>query len=143
MGNRLAILLALAAAPAAAWEYTPGQPCLLEHAEGDVEVALTYDPTAPLYSISVTRAEPFAQAPVFAMEFLGAASLIISTNQHSLSADGRTVTVTDRGFGNVLNGLQYNQTARALLGDQVVSVSLNGAAEPTAAFRECKPQAGV
>jgi hypothetical protein len=33
---------------------------------------------------------------------------MISTSRHALSDDGRTLSVSDRGFGNVLNGLEFN-----------------------------------
>lgn len=42
--------------------------------------------------------------------------------------------MTDRGFGN---GLAFNETAIALLGDQAVVLSLAGAAPAVQAFRAC------
>lgn len=131
------------ATPASAWDFTPGLPCLLTHDQGTVSAELTYDPTAPLYSITITRSTPWPDAPVFAMRFDGPAGLTISTDRQTLSADRRALTVTDRGFGNVLNGLQFNQTATALLGDQAVSFDLSDAADAVAAFRDCKPTAGA
>ena len=73
----------------------------------------------------------------------GPAGLVISTDRHRLSADGRAVTVEDKGFGNVLNGLQFNGMAHAMLGDQVVSFPLSGAHDPVQEFRECKPVPGA
>jgi hypothetical protein len=45
--------------------------------------------------------------------------------------------VSDRGFGNVLDGLEFNQVALAATGDRVVSIDLDGAAPEVAAFRAC------
>ena len=137
------ITLALLATPSAAWEYTPGLPCLLNHEESGVAFELTYDPTQPLYSITITRANPWPPAQVFSMRFSGQNTIAISTDRHTLSNDGRSLTVIDRGFGNVLNGLQFNDTVEALLGEAYVAASLSGAEEPVAAFRLCQPQPGV
>lgn len=136
-------LICLTSTQAHAWEFTPGLPCLLTHSDPQAEIELTYDPTQPLYSITITRPEPWPSAQVFSMRFTGQNTIAISTDRHRLSADGRALTVTDRGFGNVLNGLQFNTTVEALLGDAYVAASLAGAAEPVAAFRLCQPQPGV
>ena len=63
--------------------------------------------------------------------------MAISTDRHVLSDDGRTVTVRDTGFGNVLNGLEFNGAATAILADAAVTFPLDGIAEPMAAFRAC------
>lgn len=139
----LAFVMLASAAPAQAWEFTPGLPCRLHHTEGDIDVTLTFDPTQPLYSVTVTQPQPWPEADVFAMRFDGPAPLAIGTDRHQLDPTGRSVTVTDTGFGNVLNGLQFNDAATATLGDRSVSVSLEGAAEPVAAFRACEVEAGA
>jgi hypothetical protein len=54
-----------------------------------------------------------------------------------LSDDGRTLTVTDGGFGNVLDGLALNGTATALAGDTVIPFDLAGARPAVEAFRAC------
>ena len=131
------VLLSCFAHPAHAWEFTPGTPCLLTHETEHAAVELTFDPTVPLYTISITRDAPFTPAPVFSMTFSGPAGLSISTGAHEFSNGGRTLTVTDSGFGNVLNGLQFNTTATATLGTQHITLPLDGAAEPVAAFRAC------
>lgn len=136
-----ALALILPAQVSQAWEFTPGLPCLLTHEFGSVSVELTYDPTAPLYTISVTQAAPFTPAPIFSIRFVGKAPLTISTDRHRFSNDGRTLTVQDRGFGNVLNGLQFNEVAAAMLGAQVIPIPLDGAAGPVAAFRDCTVEA--
>lgn len=133
----IAGLFVLSGTTAQAWEFTPGTPCVLTHEMAGATVELTYDPTAPLYTISITRDVPFAQAQVFSMQFNGPAPIAISTDRHRLSNNNRTVSVADVGFGNVLNGLQFNQTATATLGDQAVTIPLEGAADPVAAFRAC------
>lgn len=104
---------------------------------------LTHDPTQPLYSITITRAAPWVGAPVFSMAFRGGAALSIATDRHELSDDGTALTVTDRGFGNVLRGLASNETAIATLGDQRVEIPLQGAADPVEQFRRCEARAGA
>ncbi len=140
---RLLLLMTLLAAPAQAWEFTPGLPCVLTHETAEAEIELTYDPTQPLYSVTIRQNNPLPAGDTFAMRFEGPAGLTISTTRHVLSRDGRAVTVVDTGFGNVLNGLQFNTTASALIGDRVISFPLAGAAEPVAAFRVCLPEPGV
>ena len=136
-GMRYLLPLLCLSTPAAAWEFTPGLPCLLTHSEANVAVELTHDPTQPLFTITLTQATPWPQADVFSLRFEGAAGLTISTNRHQLSKDGRSLTVTDTGFGNVLNGLAFNQRAVAVIGPVEIGVSLDGANAPTEAFRAC------
>jgi len=141
--RRTALLLILAGQPAAAWDFTPGLPCRLIHDAAAAQVELTYDPTQPLYTITLRRPAPWPDAPVFSLRFDGPAPLTISTNRHVLSDGGRALTVTDTGFGNVLDGLQFNRTATALIGGEEITVSLDGAAEPVAAFRLCRVDPSV
>jgi len=138
---RVAALLGLLTTPAHAWTFTPGSPCLLTHTTDSAQIKLTYDPALPLYTLSITRTAPFAPAPLFAVQFQGANPIAISTDRHTLTNDNRTITVTDSGFGNVLNGLQFNFTAIATLGDQTVEIPLIGAADPVTDFRACDVQA--
>ncbi|GFE51402.1 hypothetical protein So717_31550 [Roseobacter cerasinus] len=135
--------LICAATTSHAWEFTPGLPCQLTHETAEVVVELTHDPKQPLYSITLTRPTPWAWAPVFSMEFQGGAPLGIATDRHELSGDGTALTVTDRGFGNVLRGLALNDTAVASLGDQHVEIPLEGAADPVEQFRRCEARAGA
>ena len=127
----------LLAGPATAWEFTPGTPCLLTHDAGSVQVELTYDPSAPLYTIAITRDVPWQPAPSFEMRFIGPFGLSIGTDRHRLSNEGRTVSVADVGFGNVLNGMQFNTAVTATLGQQSVTLPLNGAEAPVEKFRAC------
>lgn len=87
--------------------------------------------------------QPWPAADVFVMRFDGSAPLGIGTDRHQLDPTGRGVTVTDTGFGNVRNGLQFNDAAIATLGDRSVAISLAGAAAPVAAFRAWEVEAGA
>lgn len=140
---RTLILLALLPLQAHAWSFTPGLICLLSHETPTAQIELTYDPAAPLYSVTVTTDAPLSDGPIFSMKFIGPSAQTISTNRHTRSADGMSVTVTDTGFGNVLDGLQYNEKATALVGGLEIQFNLDGAAQPTAAFRACEVAAGV
>ena len=137
------LALLLLALPARAWEFRAGEICELVHEAPGTAVRLTYDPRLPEYTITLRRAAPWPVAPVFAMRFDGPRGLTISTDRHVLSDGGTALTVTDRGFGNVLDGLQYNRTATALTGDAALSVPLDGAAPEVAAFRACAEGASV
>ncbi|MFY9209978.1 MAG: hypothetical protein WAO69_02520 [Aestuariivita sp.] len=134
---RLVLVLASLATPVTAWEFTPGLPCVLNHVEDGIAVELTHDPTQPLFTITLTRPTPWPEAEIFALSFQGGSDLTITTNRHELSDAGRSLTVTDRGFGNVLNGLILNDTATALIGGAAVPFSLTGADGPTRAFADC------
>jgi len=154
---RAAALCLALTSPAAAWEFTPGQPCLLTHefhssvANEDISVVLSYDPIAPLYSLSITRSGQFLPAAYFSMTFLlGERPIRIQTTHHSFSADRKTLTVEDSGFGNVLDGMQFNATVMAGLANDLTAgagryleIPLVGAADPVAAFRSCAPAAGA
>ncbi|MEO0371331.1 MAG: hypothetical protein AAF231_07735 [Pseudomonadota bacterium] len=135
---RSLIFFALFTTPAYAWDFTAGMPCLLTHEAAAFQLQLTYDPTQPLYSITVTLPEPWPDADAFAMSFDGPQGRVIGTDQHQLGNNGRSLTVTDKGFGNVLDGLQFNHTATAQSGDIAITFPLDGAAEPVAAFRACE-----
>ena len=130
--------LCLQSSPAAAWQAgAEGRLCTLEHDEAGISVRLTYDATGPEYTISITRAEPWPRAPVFALTFVGARGNQIATTRHALSADSRTLTVADTGFGNVLDGLARNAMAIAQTGEANVPIDLTGARPEVEAFRTC------
>jgi hypothetical protein len=133
-----ALLFVLLPAKALGWTFSPIPVCTLRHAGEAAEVVVTFDPGIPEYAISVTLAEGrWPEAPSFAIAFLGPAGTTVTTDRHVLSVDGRSLTVTDRGFGNVLNGLEFNAEAMAAAGATTVRVSLVGAAGPVRAFRDC------
>ena len=133
---RVLIALILLAGPASGWEFSPRPVCTLIHDEGAARVVVTHDiGRAEPYTISVSGAQSWMDGPVFSVTFKGARGLTISTDRHVLA--GGTLSVSDSGFGNVLNGLEFNQTATATLGTQSVTVSLAGAAPEVRKFRAC------
>ena len=134
-GMRLLFALILFVAPAQAWEFSPTPVCTLSHDEGATRIEVTYDNGTRLYAIAVTAAEVWPNAPSFSMRFDGGRPNTISTTRHSTA--GRTLTVMDTGFGNVLDGLEFNTTATAFTQTAAVTVSLEGAPEPVQRFRAC------
>jgi hypothetical protein len=131
------------ASNAAAWEYTPGTPCLLRHETATAVIELTHDVGAPLYSLIVKSTAAFDRMPHFGIRFHGSRPLQNSTDRHVFSADRRLLKVVDSGFSNVLNGLQFNQSAILNFGTSSVEVSLENAAAPVAAFRACDMEPAV
>jgi hypothetical protein len=135
--RRILACFCLAASPGWAWEFTPEPVCTLFRNSEASSVIVTYDPQAGEYAITLRRAAPWPLEPIFAIRFDWPRGLTISTSRHRLSEGGTALTVTDRGFGNVLDGLQYNEAATALAGSASLSVSLDGAAPAVQAFRDC------
>lgn len=132
------LLLTSLATPAIAWQATTGETCILTHDTTDTHIRLTYDPDKPLYTLAITRkSDPWQQAPWFAMRFLGPNEIAISTPKHALSDNDQTLNVADSGFGNVLDGLQFNQLALAFTQSQTVEISLNDASPEVQKFRDC------
>lgn len=133
-----ALVLLASLAPAQAWQAgVEDGLCTLDHSAAGAEVRLTYDPSLPEYTIAIRLPDPWPAAELFAMRFEGPQGNMISTGAHVLSEDGLTLSVRDRGFGNVLNGLEFNTFALAAAGDRVVWLNLAGAAPEVAAFRAC------
>lgn len=133
-----ALALTLLATPALAWDFTPAPICTLFHQGEAMSVMVTYDPQIKEYAIHLSREGGWPEAPVFSMRFEGPRGLTISTDRHVIDpADPRTLTVRDRGFGNVLNGLKFNSRAVAVLGDLEVPVLLDGASPAVDEFRAC------
>lgn len=139
-----AVLTVLLASPAVAWEFSPSPVCTLSHSAPDLDVVVTYDPRrAAPYAIGLTASAPWPEAPVFGLRFFGGREVTITTDRQEMSRDGLTLSVKDRGFGNVLNGLEFNAAATAFLGGTIRQFSLDGAAEPVRAFRACASQPSV
>ena len=136
---RLVFALLLIALPAQAWEFSPRPVCTLSHDTAAASVSVTFDPgRVPEYAITLRLAAGrWPDAPVFAMRFDGPAGRTISTTRHVLSEGGRALTVTDQGFGNLLDGLEFNRTAVVLADGRAVAFPLEDAAGPVAAFRAC------
>lgn len=101
-------------------------------------MTVTYDASLPEYAITIALADgQWPDSPVFAMGFLGNNPISIQTDRHQRSADGRSLTVRDRGFGNVLNGLEFNTAAAAFAGEFSVGFDLGGIGPAITAFRNC------
>lgn len=110
----------------------------MSHRGADMDVTVTFDPATGTYAIHVTRDLGWPEAPVFSIRFEGPRGLTISTTRHVIAPDDpRVLTVQDQGFGNLLNGLQDNHRAIAIIGDLEVPVALDGAAQVVQAFRAC------
>lgn len=137
------LFLVLFSFPALAWEIVPSRICELRHEEDNVRVRVTYDHALSEYSISITLNRAWPKASQFSIRFDGQRSLKISTRRHVISDAGVTLTVKDRGFDNVLDGIELNDTATAQSGDQSVVVSLKGAAPAVRAFRAYTEGVGV
>lgn len=135
---RALLLCLILASQARAWEVTVGRICTLHHDTGAAEILLTYDPAQPLYTIAITRRTgPWDASPWFAMRFDGPVPIEIGTSRHSLSADATALSVTDTGFGNVLDGLEFNDSALAFTEARTVPIPLDGAAPKVRRFRAC------
>ncbi|WP_342076370.1 excinuclease ABC subunit B [Yoonia sp. SS1-5] len=135
---RLALAFLLSASPAAAWDFSPSPICTLTNTSEIGSVTVTYDARLPEYSIAITLADGrWPDAPVFGMAFDGDRPISIQTDRQQISEDGQTLTVTDRGFGNVLNGLEFNLLAMAQTGDRRVLIPLTGIGPAITAFRNC------
>lgn len=135
---RALIALVLLAQPALAWDFIATPVCTIFNDAPGLSVRVTYDPTqAEPYAITLTRPDPWPVTGTFGLGFTGPAAMTIGTSRHQLSADGRTLTVTDTGFGNVLDGLAFNSAAAALAGDLAVPFDLTGAGPAVEAFRAC------
>lgn len=134
----IALAFACLASPVAAWDFTSVPICTLFHQGAEMAVMVTHDPAIGEYTIQLSRDAGWPEGDVFSMRFEGPRGLIISTDRHRIEAeDPRTLTVRDRAFGNVLNGLHFNTRAVAVLGDLEVPVSLDGAAAAVEVFRAC------
>lgn len=126
------------AAPAAAWEFSPSPICTLTHTSDDIAMTVTYDPAITEYTITVTLdGDTWGNDLIFGMAFVGERPISIQTDRHILSTDRKSLTVKDRGFGNVLNGLEFNDRAYAILGEQAVGVPLDEIGPAMTAFRNC------
>ena len=133
---RTALALVALATPAAAWDFSPVPVCTLSHATAQGALTVTFDPRQPQpYALTATADWPVA--PVFSVRFDGPRGLTISTGRHVLAEGGARLTVTDSGFGNVLDGLEFNTTAILMSGDRTMVLPLDGAAAQVRRFRDC------
>ena len=135
---RALFALALLASPAQAWDFSSTPVCTILNDTPTLQVRVTYDPLqAQPYAIALTRPDPWPETETFGLSFEGPLAMTIGTDRHQLSNEGRTLTVTDTGFGNVLDGLALNSIAAALAGDTQVPFDLTGARPAVEAFRAC------
>jgi hypothetical protein len=136
---RFVLLFLLLTAPAAAWEFTPTPVCTLSHSTDKARLSVTHTPHAvEPYAIEITQGDAiWGSSPTFQMLFDGPRKLSIATDRHKLGAGGKSLTVTDQGFGNVLTGLEFNFLATAKSGDTVLYFPLADAAEAVQRFRLC------
>lgn len=114
-----------------------GTICTLSDASGDI--VLTHDPSGPVYTITVRRDDAWPAVAVFGITFLGQDSLTITTDRHMRAPDGLSITVTDRGFGNLLAGMRGNDSATIFAGPVSKTISLAGAGPAVDAFEDCAP----
>lgn len=136
--KRVLLSLLLLATPARAWDFTPTPVCTILHDTPMLSIRVTYDPARPQpYAITLTRPDPWPVTDLFGLGFNGSAAMTIGADRHQLSPDARTLGVTDKGLGNVLDGLAFNATATALAGTTVVPFDLTGARPAVEAFRAC------
>ena len=136
MRNVLPLLLL--ASPAAAWEFSATPICTLSHTAAAGTITVTYDASLPEYALEITLPDgTWPNEQLFGMAFADDSPINIQTNRHELSNDGRTLMAKDRGFGNVLAGLEFNSRAYAISGDKTVGFSLDGIKGPMTDFRNC------
>jgi hypothetical protein len=132
------IAFALLPLPAAAWEFSPDPMCTLTHQTGEAEIAITFDDSLPEYALFITlRTGEWPNADGFQMVFTGTRGLTIGTTSQTLSQDRATLTVRDSGFGNVLDGLEFNSFMAAAAGEVIITAPLTDAAPPVQQFRAC------
>lgn len=133
---RYLIALLVLTTPAFAWEFSPVPVCTVSTETPQGAIELTYDPAnAEPYAIAITRSDGWNETRIFGLRFDGANGLTITTDRQRI--DGSTLTVRDKGFGNVLNGLEFNTSVTAFLGEATIAFSLDGAAPEIARFRDC------
>lgn len=138
-GMRLAFILCLFAMPASAWEFTSSPTCTLRHSTAKADLEITFSARASaLYFVEITQNESiWRPGPIFTMGFDGPRRSMISTDRHTLGAEGKSLRVTDSGIGNLLDGIEFNFVALARSGDTALTFSLTGAASAVRRFRAC------
>jgi len=122
-------------ASATAWSFEPQPICTLMQTQPGGTVEVTFDPAGGLYALYLTRPGGWPLVDIFAIRFDGLRSLTITTDRHQI--DGDRLSVTDSGFGNVLDGLQASTNVTALIGDQSFAIDVTGIDAAMDAFRRC------
>lgn len=130
------ILVLAAPAGAFAWTFSPDPICTIADTQDDLAIEVTFDPSTGLYALRLTRPSGWPVARVMVLRFdQGMGDLTISTDRHVI--DGPRLTVTDRGFGNVLRGMEFFGRATVTMDGAKHAFDTTGAAGPVAAFRAC------
>lgn len=136
LSMKLALLLIFTPFQALAWDFSPSPICTLSHESEEAKLVITHDPAVPEYRLEINLDRvSWATSATFGIAFQGGAELTIGTNRHR--TDGSTLSVADSGFGNVLDGLEFNGTATAFTESQTVAFSLAGSKGPVRDFRDC------
>lgn len=133
----------LFASPAAAWDASrQGAVCVLTHEMKGAEVIVSHDATKDVpYAIDLRLEEGWQAGPIFSIRFDGPVQRTITTDRHKVTDN--TLTVTDRGFGNVLDGIALNRVAIAVTGETALAIPLVGAAPEVEAFKACAANLAV
>lgn len=133
---RFLFLLLLSPVPAFSWEFSRDPVCRLHHQSPSAQIDISFNSEPTRYQLSITLSGlDWNAAPSFGIFFDGGKSLTIGTDRHIINGD--TLSVVDSGFGNVLNGLEFNQVATAFTSSHVVTFNLEGAADAVRQFRDC------
>lgn len=135
---RTLIAFLLLGSPALAWDFSPDPICRISEKQDLVEINLTFDHASGVYAIAFTKLEaPWDQGQQFSIRFEGPRPKLIRTDRHVFSVDGYTLTARDTGFGNVLDGLQYNTLAALETGDERIFIQIHKSFPAMEAFRKC------
>ncbi|WP_179379681.1 excinuclease ABC subunit B [Jannaschia marina] len=120
----------------AAWTFAPEPICTVADTQDAVTIEVTFDPATALYAIAFTRAAGWPDTTTLALHFdRGMGDLTITTDRHVV--EGPRLSVTDRGFGNVLRGLEFFGRATLLMDGLTLGFDTTQAGEPVRAFRDC------
>lgn len=134
----LAFLLLIPSLVSASWRFDETTACVITGETPETVVVVIHDYQAGRYTIAVSQTgQTWTPGPDLSIAFQGGRELVIGTDQHFLSDEGDVLMVTDRGFGNVLDGMQFNQRMTINTGEHIVKIDLNGAAAAVAEFRDC------
>lgn len=135
---RTFLALLLIASPSAAWEFSATPICTLSDSSASGDITVTFDSAITEYTITITLPDDtWPDGRTFRMAFVNDRPINIQTDRFTLSPDRRSLTVTDRGFSNVLDGLEFNSRAYAALGGMTVGFALDGIDPAITTFRDC------
>lgn len=136
---RIALIFAMMPLPSLAWEFSPDPICTLTHSAPDADIVITYNVDLPEYTLHIIlRGGVWADTDTFQLIFGGGRGGAIGTTQQAISGDGTTLTVRDSGFGNVLDGLEFNRRMGVVTDAQMMfDVALDDAVPAVRAFRAC------